>query len=157
MINSFFRNLFEFGISRIILSWDFIFSVFFCIVAFILEKCYGVVLSINYELIITILMALFAFVFAALAIVISLSDENFLRLLKEKKVLKKLLFHYWYACVIFLISTIYVYTLEVFNIKNGFRFGALFFSLYALGLTIELVKTTISFGYYREASIDIKI
>ncbi|MBN2086790.1 hypothetical protein JW758_00415 [Candidatus Peregrinibacteria bacterium] len=101
----------------------------------------------------TILIGLFAFVFAALAIVISLSDEYFLKLLKQKKVLHKLFFHYWYACVIYLVSTILIYTLHIFKIKNNFSLIALFLFIYSLLLTIELVKTTISFGYYREAAI----
>ncbi len=154
MINSFFKNLWEFGISRIIRSWDFILATLFCVVSFILKTYHNVNITIDYNTMITVLIALFAFVFAALAIVISLSDEKFLKLLKQKKVLHKLLFHYWYACVIYLISTIIIYISNIFDLKDIFIFIALFLLIYSLLLTISLVKTTISFGYYREASMD---
>lgn len=154
MINSFFRSLWDFGILRIIRSWDFLLSIVFCTLSFILKNYHNIELSIDFQLAISILIALFAFVFAALAIVISLSDEKFLKLLKQKKVLRNLLFHYWYACVIYLVSTILTYTLMLYKIDNNFSFVALFLLIYSLLLTIELVKTTISFGYYREMAIE---
>jgi len=155
MINSFFINLWDFGITRIIKSWDFLFSIFLCVTFWYLKKYQSVEVEINYEIIMSVLVSLFTFVFAALAIVISLSDEKFLKLLKQQKVLHKLLFHYWYACVIYLLFTFVVFLLKMLKIENSFKFIGIFCFFYAIFLTVELVKTTISFGYYREKLLEL--
>lgn len=153
MINSFFRNLWDFGPLRIVRSIDFMLAVLISILSAFLSKYHGVKFCIDFDSILSILTSLFAFVFAALAIVISLSDEKLLKLLGQLEKLGKLLFHYWYSCIIYLLSILIIFAFKTLNL-NDLSFIALFFFLYSLFLTFGLVKTTISFGFYRSKMIN---
>lgn len=149
MLNSFFRNLYKFGIARIFLSADFVLSV---IVLLILERLTLGQSGLNLDLgpLLDVLVGLFAFVFAALAIMIALSSSAFYRLLRKTGSHDGILFHYWYACVVYLVSILYVLPCILFSVDNRFAvLGAIFLCTYSILLTFGVVKVTISLGLYK--------
>lgn len=152
--NSFFQNLREFGIGRIIKSADFILSTLITAFLVFLFVYHKIKITVDYELTINILTGLFAFVFAALAILISFSDQKFVAILVKAKVFKKLLFHYWLGCVVFLCSIFVIYVLSFFN-EEYYWCDCLvvYIFSYSIFFALELVKTTITFGLYREKII----
>ena len=99
MYNSFFRNLFQFGISRLFMSVDFMIALF----------------------------------------------------LTKMGKQSNILFHYWYSCVVYLTSILYVGFCLAIKTENKFLIlGVIFSTLYAIFVTYSLVKTTISLGIYKD-------
>lgn len=94
MHNSFFRNLFQFGVSRIFMSADFMFALFITI-AIERMTINMTIISIDLEPILNVLVGLFSFVFAALAIMMAFSETGLGKLLtkmgKQKKYIIPLL------------------------------------------------------------------
>lgn len=149
MINSFWLQLKQFGISRIFLSVDFIIPAAVVILA---ERAtIGVsTYALDYSQILDTLVGMFAFVFAALAILIALSETKFIKAMIEFKKYDGLLFHYWFSCNIFLISIAYILFASITSLHNKYyELVAIFLIAYSLCLTLGLVKTTISAGLYR--------
>lgn len=153
MINSFWHQLRQFGILRIFLSLDFLVPVAF---VFGLERLtieiesYG----IDFGQVLDVLVGLFAFVFAALAILIALSETSFSKKLMKEGVYDGLLFHYWYTCNVYIISISYVLLISLAQLHDKyFEVLAIFLVAYSLCLTLSLVKVTISAGIYK-ARID---
>ena len=79
MYNSFFRNLFQFGISRIFMSVDFMLALFITI-AIERATINMTIVSIDLEPILNVLVGLFSFVFAALAIMMAFSKTELSKL-----------------------------------------------------------------------------
>lgn len=150
MYNSFFRNLFQFGISRIFMSVDFMLAFFITIV---IERATinMTIVSIDLEPILNVLVGLFSFVFAALAIMMAFSETGLGKLLTKMGKQSNILFHYWYSCVVYLTSILYVGFCLAIKTENKFLIlGAIFSTLYAIFVTYSLVKTTISLGIYKD-------
>lgn len=150
MYNSFFRNLFQFGISRIFMSVDFMLALFITIV---IERATinMTIVSIDLEPILNVLVGLFSFVFAALAIMMAFSETGLGKLLTKMGKQSNILFHYWYSCVVYLTSILYVGFCLAIKTENKFLIlGAIFSTLYAIFVTYSLVKTTISLGIYKD-------
>lgn len=149
MLNSFFRNLYNFGISKIFLSADFLLSV---VVILVVERITmsQPQLQIDLNPVLNVMVGLFAFVFAALAIMVSLSNSSFDKLLRKNGSHTGILFHYWYACVVYLSSILYILGCVVFTIQDRpFVLVALFLVVYSLFVTFGVVKVTISLGLYK--------
>ena len=150
MYNSFFRNLFQFGISRIFMSVDFMLALFITI-AIERATINMAIISIDLEPILNVLVGLFSFVFAALAIMIAFSETGLGKLLTKMGKQKNILFHYWHSCVVYLTSILYVGFCLAIKTENKFLIlGVIFSTLYAIFVTYSLVKTTISLGIYKD-------
>ena len=150
MHNSFFRNLFQFGVSRIFMSADFMFALFITI-AIERMTINMTIISIDLEPILNVLVGLFSFVFAALAIMMAFSETGLGKLLTKMGKQKNILFHYWYSCVVYLTSILYVGFCLAIKTENKFLIlGVIFSTLYAIFATYSLVKTTISLGIYKD-------
>lgn len=150
MYNSFFRNLFQFGISRIFMSVDFMLTLFITI-AIERATINMTIVSIDLEPILNVLVGLFSFVFAALAIMMAFSETGLGKLLTKMGKQSNILFHYWYSCVVYLTSILYVGFCLAIKTENKFLIlGVIFSTLYAIFVTYSLVKTTISLGIYKD-------
>ena len=121
MYNSFFRNLFQFGISRIFMSVDFMLALFITI-AIERATINMAIISIDLEPILNVLVGLFSFVFAALAIMIAFSETGLGKLLTKMGKQKNILFHYWYSCVVYLTSILYVGFCLAIKTENKFLY-----------------------------------
>ena len=150
MYNSFFRNLFQFGISRIFMSVDFMLTLFITI-AIERATINMTIVSIDLEPILNVLVGLFSFVFAVLAIMMAFSETGLGKLLTKMGKQSNILFHYWYSCVVYLTSILYVGFCLAIKTENKFLIlGVIFSTLYAVFVTYSLVKTTISLGIYKD-------
>ena len=108
-------------------------------------------ISIDLEPVLNVLVGLFSFVFAALAIMMAFFETGLGKLLTKMGKQKNILFHYWYSCVVYLTSILYVGFCLVIKTENKFLIlGAIFLTLYAIFVTYSLVKTTISLGIYKD-------
>lgn len=101
-------------------------------------------------------IGLFAILFAGFAIVISLSDENFVKFLQKKKVFMRLLFPFWFDSTLYLLAVLSSFLSTWFaglglNITVTFSVWML---LWALLDTFYLVMSTVLFGYYRAEFIE---
>lgn len=149
MINSFWYQLKTFGIGRIFISADFIIPVIFTLV---IERLTinNVSYQLNYGQILDVLVGLFAFVFAALAILIAMSETKFSKRLVEAGKYEGLLFHYWFTCNVFIVSIACTLFASLAQLHNKyFELFAIFLISYSLCLTLGLVKVTISAGIYK--------
>lgn len=149
MINSFWYQLRKFGVSRIFMSIDFLIPLLFTV---LLERLTIGVANyvLDYGRILDVLVGLFAFVFAALAILIAMSDSKFSRQLIKSGSYERLLFHYWFTCVVYVCSIATV--LFVSMALPGVRYidlAIIFLVSYSLCITLGLIKTTISAGIYK--------
>lgn len=154
-MNSFFSSWYRFGIIRTFWSKDFCCALLITLLALFLKHYHQVSIIVKYDIVISVMAGLFAFIFAALAIMISLSDEKFLAILKKADVFDDFMFHYWFGCTLYLVGIASFFLLEIFNMQGGWcDYFVLFIFLYAIFFSIELVKTTINFGVYREKFIN---
>ena len=109
------------------------------------------IVSIDLEPILNVLVGLFSFVFAALAIMMAFSETGLGKLLTKMGKQSNILFHYWYSCVVYLTSILYVGFCLAIKTENKFLIlGVIFSTLYAIFVTYSLVKTTISLGIYKD-------
>lgn len=157
MKDSFWKSLYEFGIWRILTGSDFLGAFFVTLAGLFLSHYHGFSLQYDFELLLNVEGILFAFVFAALAIMISLSDEKFLGLLKELKVFDGILFPYWYSCFLFLATISCLVLIDAFP-ENHFLLPYLepvgiFLFWYSIFAAFLLVKTTILIAIHRKNSL----
>lgn len=149
MINSFWRQIYHIGLSRFILSFDFLTSI--ALVIFIERiTVHKTTYDLDYTQIITVGVGLFAFTFAALAILISMSNTKFTKEMIKAGTYENLLFHYWYTCNILLVSTSYTLFTDLAQLHNKyFELISIFLVSYSIFLLFNLIKTTISAGIYQ--------
>lgn len=153
MLNSFFLNLRSFGILRIFNSIDFLSSIF---VLIILERItIEQKLSIDLNPCLNILVGLFSFVFAALAIMVVFANggSKIGHMLQRAGSYGGILFQYWYACIVYLVAILYVGGCIVFQL--GYRpllLGALWITVYSIFVTFSVVKVTVSLAIYDNES-----
>jgi uncharacterized membrane protein len=101
-------------------------------------------------------IGLFAILFAGFAIVISLSDENFVRFLQKKKIFVRLLFPFWFDSALYLLAVLSSFLSAWFDglgLKICVAFSV-WMLLWALLDTFYLVMSTVLFGYYRAEFIE---
>lgn len=149
MANSFWLQLRKFGITRVFLSVDFIFAV--ALVGLVERLTIGAsTYSLDYGQILNVLVGLFAFVFAALAILIAMSETKFTKELIKADKYEGLLFHYWFTCNMIVLSIGYVLLAALAKLHNKYlELLAIFLVAYSLCLVLGLIKTTISAGIYQ--------
>jgi hypothetical protein len=159
----------NYGVSRIINSLDLRLSLIASIVlAFIcweLELSKVMILDISI-IFVTVSAAMLAVIIAGLAIVVSVSDDKFVKLLKDNNVYDNILFVFWYSAVmagLSIISTTASYVSvkvpcfyspsQYCNFSNNIYAVLIcisaFFTFYTLLSVIMLVGTTMRWGLYR--------
>ncbi len=97
-----------------------------------------------------------AIVIAALAILVSMSDNDFVYLLKESKMYDEILFIFWYVSIlagisifIDVISTIFITVASSALISMGLVFITTFITSYAVFAVILAIGTVMRYGLYR--------
>jgi hypothetical protein len=168
-----FRSLLDnFGKRKIVGSNDIKFS-FILATVLVLIATHLNILDITINLIcpqfITVSSALIAIIIAGLAIVVSISDDNFILMLKTAKVYDKILFLFYYATMLSgfsIVANIIAYATSknmghiIFNIQFGtiifmiLLWLSTFLALYSLFSVILLVGTIMRYGLYRGAFIE---
>ena len=169
--SKFFGLLSQYGVRRILTSYDLLLSIVFTSI-FGLVSYNGndlvVVFSSLFTTLVTISAAMIATAMAGLAIISSISDREFLKLMSEARVghsnaYVNILFLFWYSPIISALAIssevlVYVITLEVLQtLPSADVIGALklmvlisiFLFIYSVGTILELVATTMKMGIYR--------
>lgn len=164
----------KFGIINIIKSKDciisFLISVFVVGMAIKFNNPRGIIEQIA-PLSITVSSALIAVVIAGLAIVVSISDEDFIKILKKSDSYDKILFLFYYVAALSgtsIIINIIAYIIAK-NINHMILYNrsidtilfilllwfSTFFAIYSLLSVIFLVGTIMRYGIYRKAFIEL--
>lgn len=106
----------------------------------------------------TVAIGIFAILFAGFAIVISLSDESFVRFLQREKVFVRLLFPFWFISALYLLATLASFLSTWFDgtAQKVLTAFSVWIVLWALIDTFFLVMSTVLFGYYRAEFIEYK-
>lgn len=169
--SKFFGLLRQYGVKRILTSYDLLLSLFFTAI-FGSVSYHGtdliVVFNSLFTTLVTISAAMVATAMAGLAIISSISDREFLKLMSEAKVGRSnayvnILFLFWYSPVISALAIssevlAYVITLEVFQTLPSvvvidflklMVLISIFLFIYSVGTILELVATTMKMGIYR--------
>lgn len=150
-------------ISNIILSWDFLLSTVLTLVtALIIPMNLKITFCITfYNIGISVLSIIFSLFFAALAIIMTSSDNDFIEFLEEKNDFTALINSFKFTLLMLFLSLIYSIALSVFSdfirientkplVQNKTFFLIFLFlfsySLFATGLS---VKDTIVFSMFR--------
>jgi hypothetical protein len=101
-------------------------------------------------------IGIFSILFAAFAIVTSLSDKNFVKFLLHAKVFRKILFPFWFNSCLYLLSVIIAFisswlpqSCSVYVVS-----GSVFFVLWALTDTFYVVMATVLFGAKRAEFVE---
>lgn len=144
------------GFGKIIKSPDFIFS-FICAVLFLIYIKFFAGADVDNFVkylasdLLNISASLFGILFAAFAIILSLSDEKFIKFLRKHKVLNKILLPFWFVSILYLITIGFNVLVRFFpsdTAKYLMVFSIFTFS-WALFGTVYLVNDTISFARRR--------
>ena len=150
-------------ISNIILSWDFVIAIVITLITALIIPSYLTVsfCSSFYNIGITVLSIVFSLFFAALAIIMASSDNDFIEFLEENNDFTALLNSFKITLIMLFVSLIYSIILfvisdfqniELIPIPKQHKIFFLIFeflfsySLFATGLS---VKDTIVFSVYR--------
>lgn len=161
----------QFGVGRIFRSKDFKYAMALAIMLSAIGEYFSISREIvsNFSLIlVTVATALVAVIITGLAIIVSTSDDNFIKICNKAGIYANLLFPFWYSAVIsglaMLFNSIsYIVTLIVkenapivlqsYELNNHvftiFLFLSFFFIFYALFSVIALVENAIKYGLYR--------
>ncbi len=145
-------------------SWDFTLAILIASVSwfFLPDVICGTILKDLYSSSISVLSILFSMFFAALAIIISLNDNNFINFLEEDGYFSKLLSQFRFslsAMFLTLIIALCLYGITIFSITNPFWgqeklqinifIFAFFYSLFAVFLSaldaIRYLQTRLKF------------
>ena len=155
----FLYQLIDFGIGRIVFSFDFIASAVI-FVLMVLSNKYGWAYfprerSLDFVVVMfAAASTLFSITLAALAIVLSFSSSQFVTFLKKKDKFSAILFPFWlgnasYLMVLLLSSLYLLLDISKISILDLYLFPlitALFF--YSLVSTFFLLATVFRFGYF---------
>jgi hypothetical protein len=150
-------------LSNIILSWDFVVSIVGAlVVATILPDMIETEFSASFYMVgITVLSIIFSLFFAALAILMSSTDNDFIIYLEEKKQFTRLMASFKFTLALLFASLIYsiiLYVVSDYDIKKShipkeqskwFFCGFVFLFSYGLLATAFSIKDTISFTHFR--------
>ncbi|MDD5129823.1 MAG: hypothetical protein PHS66_02060 [Candidatus Omnitrophica bacterium] len=152
------KNLFKKygGWVRIFKSFDFIFAFIFAMFVF----CYmtwpdatgrGYFAKELASVLLNISASLFGILFAAFAIILSLSDEKFIKFLRKHNVLDKILFPFWFISFLYIINIALDILIKFFpdNIAKYFTTISILLFFWAIFGTAYLISDTVSFGIRR--------
>lgn len=146
------------GVKKIIYSIDFIIATI-CSISF---ATYILLTKVSEEImnklirdlandLIIIAASLFGVLFAAFAIIVSLSDERFIKFLKKYNVFNKILLPFWIVSILYIIIILLNLLIKFLPISVGKYLMILSIHTFtwALLATILLVNDTINFGRRR--------
>jgi hypothetical protein len=150
-------------LKSVFVSWDMAITVLVTGVAcFIVPNYLNMKFLISiYNMSITILALIFSLFFAALAIIMSSSENDFIDFLEEEKLFSQLLWSFKVTLIILFLSLIYsviLYTITSYQIETyheAYLQHNLFFLIllamftYSMGATCLSVYDTIKFSEYR--------
>ena len=144
------------GATRVFKSLDFIFALgcailFFCYIKWLNKNDPGNFAKNLAVDLLNVSASLFAILFAAFAIILSLSDEKFVKFLTKLKVLDKILFPFWLVSILYVINimlNVIVKFLSPDVAKYVMILSILTFSWAIFG-TIYLINDTVFFGMRR--------
>jgi len=147
------------GLKRISTEFDFLLALIIGVSSTIIIGYFDMTTAIINELcplFITISATMVAIAIAGLAIIASLSDPIFIKILKTADIYNRILFFFYYSAVISglsIIVNVFTYISPLFIYKNiifTILFGlSTFLVLYSLFAVILLVGTTMRYGIYR--------
>lgn len=158
--NTFWAEAKEFGILRILFSGPlFIAALLTGIFIFKLNEPKLDVAAFDKEIsgqVQTIGIGVFSILFAAFAIVISLSDKNFVKFLLHAKVFHKILFPFWFNSCLYLLSVITSFISSWLPLQFSVYVvsASVFLVLWALTDTFYVVMATILFGAKRAEFVE---
>lgn len=151
-------------IKSVIISWDFIVTILVTVITYRIVPEYlnmKFLLSV-YNIGITILALIFSLFFAALAIIMSSSENDFIDFLEEENLFSELLWSFKVTLIMLFISLIYAiilytgtsYYIETYNSIVWLQNEILFLILvalftYSMASTCISVHDTIKFSEYR--------
>jgi len=151
------------GTPRIVKSRDFILSLLISIIfVIIVANCHKEVIVITTlcPIFIVLSATMIAIAIAGLAIIASLSDPDFIKILMKIDIFDNVLFFFRFSTFISglsIISNIFTYISILFCVCNLVLIISLLFSmflvLYSLFSVLSLVGTTMRYGLYRGAFI----
>lgn len=148
-------------IKDIVLSWDLILSIFIAIIFFALTPSFmnNQFAITLYEIGISVLSIIFSVFFAALAIIISSSDDDFVRFLEEEGDYSVIIDTFRYSLAVLFLALIYSiifavvtsYWINEGQVNQQFYFVLLFIFLfsYALLVTFNSTNDAIKYSKYR--------
>ena len=144
---TFLKSFKEFGASRFAKSP----SLWIAIFAAAGYWCYGKMQTDIASIFVSTSAGLFSILFAASAIIIALSDKDFVIFLRKSGKLNNILFPFWLISFLYLLSiaTNLIAIIAVGNISIVSAIAGIFFFTFAIAETFYLVSTTVKFGLYR--------
>lgn len=95
--------------------------------------------------------SLFGILFAAFAIILSLSDEKFMKFLRKQNVLNKILLPFWIVSILYIIDIALNVVIKFFpsNVAKYLMVFSILIFFWALFGTIYLINDTVSFSRRR--------
>jgi len=151
---TFMKSLKEYGLTRfvkspglyiaLIASYGYWYYKVYC-------EVYGAAQTNFANILLSTAAGLFSILFAAFAIIIALSDKEFVMLLKKTGKLNNILFPFWLVSFIYILSIAVnlVAVLDVGSVSIIAAVGGVFLFSIAMVETFYLVSTTVKFGLYR--------
>ena len=162
----------KYGVWRIIKSNDLVYALVLSMTFSLIVGHFGIQIQIN-EMVcpiyVTISATMIAVAIAGLAIVVSMSDSSFIKILKSVNIYENILFLFYYSSIVSGISIIFCTIAYAFSIFDKYLlctvfnsdslalillFFSTFFVLYSVFSTILLVGLTMRYGFYRGYFID---
>ena len=151
---TFFKSFREFGALRLAKSpslWIAILAVLGYWYYKIYNESCGKMQTDFASILVSTSAGLFSILFAAFAIIIALSDKDFVVFLRKSGKLNNILFPFWLISFLYLLSiaTNLIAIIAVENISIISAILGIFFFTFAIAETFYLVSTTVKFGLYR--------
>lgn len=157
----FLVQLAEFGVRKVIFSFDFVFSFAFFILMLLSNKYSWDIFITSFDdnknMIVTVFAVastMFSITLAALAIILSFSSSQFMRFLKSKNKLSGILFPFWLGNASYLLVLLCSSAYLILN-NNKFSFVSVFLFplicsifVYSILNTFYLLASVIRFGYF---------
>lgn len=162
----------KYGVVRIIKSNDLVYALVLSILFSTIVGRFGIQIQVS-EMVcaiyVTISATMIAVAIAGLAIVVSMSDSSFIKILKSADIYENILFAFYFSSLISGISVVFSTIAYVFSIFNKYLifkmfdsnilalillFSSTFLVLYSIFSTILLVGLTMRYGFYRGCFID---
>lgn len=152
------------GMKRIITNPDFLFSLPLGFMFAILAWYFSIIetmINIVCPVFITVSATMIAVAIAGLAIIVSMSDPHFIKILKEANVYKNILFTFWFStCIsgLSIMTNIITYVTPHIICRilviTILLWASTFLVLYSTFSVILLVGTTMRYGLYRGEFLD---
>jgi len=156
---TFFAMLRKYKFTKLITSVDFLLALALAIIFTYISYQLNLVISllkVVAPIYATIASGMIAIVIASLVILVSMSDNDFVSLLRENKIYDNLLFIFWYSSILAgvsisvdIISSIFINVSSNFIESVLLFFLSTFFTSYAVFAVLLTVGTIMRYGLYR--------